>query len=121
MVPLLKEGDKVYLLTKNLRIKRQTKKLDYVKVGPFLVNKVVRLVNYRLVLLPDVRIYPVFYISKLEPVDAKTPYQESFYFEPEVENEFEVKKILDKKGQRYLIKQKGYDESENTQELKRYL
>ena len=35
--PLLKRGDKVYLLTKNLRTKRPSKGLDNVKVGPFLI------------------------------------------------------------------------------------
>jgi len=38
MYPLLKEGDKVYLYTKNLKSKRLSKKLDYVKVGPFLIR-----------------------------------------------------------------------------------
>ena len=98
MAPLLKEGDKVYLLTKNLRTRRKTKKLDHVKVGPFLIDKVIGPVNYRLRLPPDAKIHPVFHISKLEPADAKTPCQESFHFEPEAENEFEVEKILDKKG-----------------------
>ncbi|CAA77892.1 env homologue [Cladosporium fulvum T-1 virus] len=116
MAPLLKEGDKVYLLTKNLKTRRQTKKLDHVKVGPFFIDKVVGPVNYRLRLPPDAKIHPVFHISKLEPADAETPCQESFHFEPEAENEFEVEKILDKKGQRYLVKWKGYDESENTWE-----
>ena len=35
----LKEGDKIYLLIKNLRNKKPLKKLDYIKVGPFLINK----------------------------------------------------------------------------------
>ena len=39
MAPLLKKGDKVYLLTKNLKTRRGTKELDYVKVGPFLVDE----------------------------------------------------------------------------------
>ena len=37
--PLLKEGDKVYLLIKNLKTKRPSKKLDHVKVGLFLIDK----------------------------------------------------------------------------------
>ena len=40
MAPQLKERDKVYLSTKNLRIKRpKTKKLDHAEVGPFWVQK----------------------------------------------------------------------------------
>ena len=37
--PLLKEGDKVYLLIKNQKTKRPSKKLDHVKVGPFLIDR----------------------------------------------------------------------------------
>jgi hypothetical protein len=46
--PQLKEGDKVYLLTKNLRTKRPSKGLDNVKVRPFLIQARTRLVNYKL-------------------------------------------------------------------------
>ncbi len=35
--PQLKKGDKVYLLIKNLKSIRLSKKLDYIKVGLFLV------------------------------------------------------------------------------------
>jgi hypothetical protein len=44
--PQLKEGDRVYVLTKNFGIRRLSKKLDYVKVGPFLIIKQTGLVNY---------------------------------------------------------------------------
>ena len=36
--PQLKKGDKVYLLTKNIKTKRPSKKLDYIKVRLFLVK-----------------------------------------------------------------------------------
>ena len=116
MAPQLKKGDKVYLLTKNLKSRRPTKKLDQVKVGPFFIEEARGPVNYRLRLPADAKIHPVFHISLLEPADAETPCQETFHFVPEEETEFEVEKILEKKGQRYLIKWKGYDESENTWE-----
>jgi len=38
MYPLLKKGDKVYLYIKNLKSKRLSKKLDYIKVRPFLIK-----------------------------------------------------------------------------------
>jgi len=47
-VPQLQKGDKVYLHTKNLKTKRKTRKLDQVKVGPFLINSQIGPVNYRL-------------------------------------------------------------------------
>jgi len=46
--PQLKEGDKVYLLIKNIKSKRLSKKLDYIKVGPFSIKKTKGLVNYKL-------------------------------------------------------------------------
>jgi len=50
----------------------------------------------------------------LELADPETPCQETFYFEKEKEDEFEVERILEQKGQNYLIKWKGYPDSENT-------
>jgi len=38
----------VYLLIKNIKSKRLSKKLDYIKVGPFLIKKAKGLVNYKL-------------------------------------------------------------------------
>jgi hypothetical protein len=70
--PQLKEGDKVYLHTKNLRSKRLSKGLDYVKVGPFLVSKKNGLVTYTLELLVDAKIYSRFYVNKLELADKNT-------------------------------------------------
>jgi len=46
--PQLKEGDKVYLLIKNIKSKRPSKKLDYIKVEPFSIKKAKGLVNYKL-------------------------------------------------------------------------
>ena len=52
--PQLKMGDKMYLLIKNLKTQRPTKKLDYIKVKPFFINKIYyikdghHLVNYKL-------------------------------------------------------------------------
>jgi hypothetical protein len=61
----------VYLLIKNLRIKRLIKKLDKVKVRLFFISKQISLVNFQLKLLKDIKIYLVFYILLLEPTNAK--------------------------------------------------
>ena len=80
------------------------KKLDHKKVGPFLINKVyftndgLSPVNYKLQLPPDARIHPVFYISLLELANPNTPLQETFHYEVEKENEFEIEAILVKEG-----------------------
>jgi ribosomal protein L11 len=60
----------VYLLTKNLKIKRLSQKLDYKKVGLFRIKRVKELVNFKLDLSKGTRIYLVFYILLLELVDA---------------------------------------------------
>ena len=46
--PTLKEGDKVYLLRKNIATKRPSDKLDHKKLRPFEITKKKGLVNYRL-------------------------------------------------------------------------
>ena len=117
--PQLKEGDKVYLLTKNIKSKRPSKKLDHVKVGPFLVKQRKGLVNYKLDLPRDTNIHPVFYISLLELASDQTPLQETFHFKNK--EEYEVEEILERRGQKYLIKWKGTNSSENTWEPYRNL
>jgi hypothetical protein len=120
MAPQLKEGDKVYLLTKNLRTRRPTKKLDHVKVGPFFILKQTGPVNYQLDLPKDAKIHPVFHVSLLEPADPRTPVQQDFHYQIEEENEFEVEAIIQHRvgdnGTEYLVKWKGYPQSENTWE-----
>lgn len=125
MAPQLKRGDKVYLLTKNLRTKRPSKKLDHIKVGPFLIDAVISPVNYRLQLPEDAKIHSVFHISLLEPADPETPLQNTFHYEEEETNEFEVEQVLRHRlvdnGKEYLIKWKDYPHSENTWEPENHL
>ena len=64
----LKEGNKVYLLTKNFKSKRLSKKLNYIKIGLFkIINKVTE-VLYRLNLLLKIKIHLVYYIAILKLV-----------------------------------------------------
>ncbi|KAI7201342.1 hypothetical protein KC365_g18742, partial [Hortaea werneckii] len=116
--PQLKKGDKVYLLTKNLKTKRKTKKLDHVKVGPFLIAEQKGTVSYRLELPPDAKIHPVFHISLLEPAHPSATLQTTFHYQEQEDDEYEVEKIVDydRNSQRYLIKWKGYPSDENTWE-----
>ena len=58
----------VYLIIKNITIKRLNKKLDYKYIGPYPVIKKILKNNYELNLLLKVRIYLIFYISLLENV-----------------------------------------------------
>ena len=71
----------MYLLTKNLKTRIPSKKLDYIKVGPFFIKEVKGSQNFELELLKDAKVYPVFYISLLEPADPGTLIQQTFNFE----------------------------------------
>ena len=71
--PSLKEGDKVYLLRKNIATKRLSNKLDYKKLRLFKIIKIKSLVNYYLKLLKTIKIYLVFYISLLKLVLLGSP------------------------------------------------
>ena len=55
----LKEGDKVWLLYKNFKSRRLSKKLDYVKLGLFKIFKKITEVIYKLDLLKKIKIYLV--------------------------------------------------------------
>ena len=67
----------MFLLIRNLRIKRLSKKLDFKKIGPFKIIKKISILNYELDLPKIIRLRTkVFYISlfKLIPenVNLKT-------------------------------------------------
>ena len=100
IAPQLKKEDKVYLLTKNWKVKKpRTKKLDYVKVRLFSVEERTRPVNIRLRLLRDAWVHSNFHILMIELADQSTPLQETFHYQPEEEQEFEVEQILKRKSQ----------------------
>jgi len=64
----LKEGDKVWLLYKNFKLRQLSKKLDYIKIGLFKIAEKILEVMYRLNLLTKMKIYLVQYIVILELV-----------------------------------------------------
>jgi len=95
--------------------------LNHVKVESFLIKKAKGPINYELDLLKDAKVFLVFYISLLELVDSTTPLQDTFYFHPQKEKQYEVEKILRQEGQKYLIKWKEYSILENTWEPEKNL
>jgi len=64
----LKEGDKLWLLYKNFKLRRLNKKLDYIKIGLFKITEKILEVIYKLNLLTKIKIYLVQYITMLELV-----------------------------------------------------
>jgi hypothetical protein len=66
--PMLKKKNKIYLIQRNIQIKQPSTKLDHKKLGLFKIKKITKLINYKLVLLKTINIYPVFHISFLELV-----------------------------------------------------
>ena len=119
---MLKIKDKVWLLLENIKTKRPCDKLDYRRLGPFVIKKKINLVVYRLELPATMKVYSVFHVSFFEP------YRESVFFgrmqspppSIEIENheEYEVEKVLDSRRNRkkfeYLVHWSGYDINERT-------
>jgi hypothetical protein len=93
--PRLERGDKVYLISRNLRTNRLSRKLDFKKIGPFKVDERVSSNNYRLSLLATMRlrIY-VFHISLLEPAPGNVRLATNIEANDE-EEEWDVEGILD--------------------------
>ena len=119
--PCFKVGDKVYLSTKNLRIRKGlTKKLDRTRIGPFLIKGARGRNAFELELPADARVHPVFNVQLLEPADPDTPVQTVMHHESHEETEFEVESIINHRRilgvTEFLVKWKNYPESENTWE-----
>jgi hypothetical protein len=117
-----KVGDFVWLLNRNIRTTRPSKKLDHKRLGPFQLIERINDVTFRLELPSNIRLSNTFHVSLLEPTtqafmdNYKTP-QPIFVDDHE---EFEVEKILDHKviqGLDYfLVKWSNYDDANNTWE-----
>ena len=68
-------------------------------------------------LFKDVRIHSIFNISLLKLIDLNTLIQETFHYEKQKEEKFEIEKILKEEKGQYLIKWKKYDATKNIWEL----
>ena len=95
---LLKKKDKVYLLTKNLKTKKSSKKLNHVKIDLFFIKEIKRLKTYKLKLSKETKIFSVFDILLLKLVDLNTSIQKTFHFEFNKEKLYTVEKILKRKS-----------------------
>src|SRR5271168_2223377 len=119
--PSLKEGDKVYLLRRNIDTNRPSDKLDHRKIGPFEIVKALSHLNYELKLPKGSRLHPVFHVSLLEPAHGDPATDEGSVLKPKYdEPSYTVEKILDHRMNHdqiwYLIKCKDFSEDENSWE-----
>jgi hypothetical protein len=91
----LREGDYVYLFSRNLHSKRPSAKLDFKKYRPFRVVRKVATSNFELNLPATMKVRTkVFYISLLELALKKVLLEKKIEVEVD-EEEFDVKEILD--------------------------
>jgi hypothetical protein len=75
--PDFEEGDKVWLLRRNLHTTRPSSKLDAKKLGPFVIEKKVSDTAFRLTLPGTMRIHPTFHVSLLEKYNEnRFPFKE---------------------------------------------
>src|SRR6266851_2907319 len=117
-------GQKVWLDAKNLALLYGTIKLAPRRHGPFEIEKVMSLVVYKLRLPPQWNIHPVLHAALLTPYMETEEHGQNFTRPPpdmiEGEAEYEVEAIRTHRYHRhklqYLIKWKGYPESNNTWE-----
>ena len=122
-MPKYKEKDLVWLEGRHLCTNQPAIKLAPKRHGPFPIVQVMSPVNYRLKLPTQWSIHDVFHIDLLTPYH-ETPLHGPNYsrLAPDLvdnEEEYEVEKILDyqhfgrRRKLQYLIKWKGYPDSDN--------
>ena len=121
--PKYQVGDQVWLEGRHLHTNQPTAKLAPRRHGPFKVVQVMSDVNYCLELPTQWSIHPVFHTDLLTPYCETLTHGPNYQRPPpelvEGEEEYEVEKVLDQRhfGRRrklqYLVKWKGYPNSEN--------
>ena len=108
----------MYLLQRTLntkiifiRITRPSNKLDFIRLKPFKIKKVLELVIYKLDLLDGIKITQIYYILVLKLADPEAPLiKDVLYIDPKSQEKvWKVKKIINLElmndGERkYLIK-----------------
>ncbi len=121
--PKYKENDLVWLEGRHLQTNQPAIKLAPKRHGPFPIIQVMSPVNYRLKLPMQWSIHDVFHIDLLTPYHKTTLHGPNYSRPPpdlvQDQEEYEVEKILDSRqfGQgwklQYLVKWKGYPDSDN--------
>jgi hypothetical protein len=71
--PPFTRGEKVFLLQRNIKTTRLCNKLNHKKLRPFKIEEKLGLLNFKLRLLKNMRMHPIFHVLLLEkaPQNAK--------------------------------------------------
>ena len=111
--PIIKVGDKVWLNTRNIQIKRSLRKLNQKNLGQFKIKSKLNAWAYKLELLDMMQIYSVFHVLLLTPC-AKDPLPEQTQPKAQLikvnrDTSQEIEKIYDSKRTKgsqlqYLVK-----------------
>lgn len=115
------KGQMVWLSAKNIRSTHPSAKLAPRRYGPFSITDVLSPLTYRLKLPKTWKIHPVFHALLLHPYKETTEHGPNFLRPPpdiiNDEEEYEVEQILEsrfiRKRIQYLVKWKGYPDSNN--------
>ena len=119
-------GDQVWLEATHLKLRYQKTKLAPKRYGPFKVTKEISPVAYQVMLPTSWGIHNVFHASLLSPYHETTAHGPNFSRPPpdliEGEEEYEVERVVHHRNYgrartlQYLVKWKGYPDSDNTWE-----
>ncbi|KAK3505767.1 hypothetical protein QTP70_020016, partial [Hemibagrus guttatus] len=125
--PAFQPGQKVWLSTRDIRLRLPCHKLSPRFIGPFTILKQINPVTYKLLLSPGYRIHPTFHVSLLKPhYPSVSPSTEpgGGAAEPPLPvllddgTAYKVKEILDsrRRGGRleYLVDWEGYNPEERS-------
>jgi len=116
-----KQGQKVWLESKNLKLAYSTRKLAPKREGPFTIKEVLGPVTYKLELPEQWKIHPVFHACLLTPYRENDAHGSNFNEPPpdiiDDEEEYEVESIIShrpkKNPREYLVSWVGYPSASN--------